>query len=143
MFNEGDRIVWIGNALAGNHRRGKVIDESGDNLTLVLYDDGRVSEAVTDDLIPEAEYDRHAADAEAQHSVKGADYLVYEVTQGTSFPHSPPKQIAACDGDSLAFTLDTLHEEGQIVSDSRIGIMHRPDAEKPGTWLVNPYARGR
>lgn len=143
-FDEGDRVVWAGNALAGNHRRGKVIDESGDNLTLVQYDDGSVAESVTDDLIHEAEYDRHLA-AEQEHSAKAeANYLVYEITRATELRgFSSPRQIAACHGDSLAFTLDTLHEEGQIDDDARIGIMHRPDAKQPGTWLINPYAKGR
>lgn len=142
MFNEGDRVVLV---WASKYRRGKVIDESSDKLTLVLYDDGHVEEAVTDDLISEAEYDRHEAAAADAHSVKvTAAYLVYEIRKSAELRgFGSPKQIAACDGDSLAFTLDTLREEGQITEDSRIGILYRPDPEQPGRWLVNPYANGR
>lgn len=147
MFNAGDRVVWVKSDYRDtfdgmDEARGRVLDDDDGPLTLVMFDgDDEPDEAVTDDLILEAEYDRHTASADEQHSVKAGH--VYEVHEAP-FPNvSGPRKIAACDGDSLAFTLDTLHEEGQITSDSRIGILHRPDPEKPGTWLINPYAKGR
>jgi hypothetical protein len=70
-------------------------------------------------------------------------YHVYEVKGPSLGPAQAPQHVATCDGDSLAFTLDTLREERQIDDDTRIGILYRPDAEQPGRWLVNPYARGR
>lgn len=56
-----------------------------------------------------------------------------------------PHHVASCEGDSLAFALGTLVEEGQLTSDSQVGILYRPeDAEGPGgVWLVNPWAVGR
>lgn len=56
---------------------------------------------------------------------------------------SKPHHIASCHGDSLAFTLQTLQEEGQIVQSSKVGIMYRPALEETGVWLVNPWAKGR
>lgn len=72
------------------------------------------------------------------------EYGVYEVTGGHLGPQPAPRLIASCDGDSLAFTLDTLRAEGQIDGDTRLGILVRCDGDvAPGRWLVNPYARGR
>lgn len=48
------------------------------------------------------------------------------------------RHIASCDADSLGFTLLTLQGESQLDS-LRVGIMHRPNPEASGDWLVNPY----
>lgn len=148
MFDAGDRVVWVKSdyrdTIDGmDEARGRVLADDDGPLTLVMWDgDDEPDEAVTDDLIHESEYDRHEADAAEQHS-RHADYHVYEVPGSVIEMRRKPKQIASCEGDSLAFTLDTLRDEGQIDDDSRIGILYRPDAEQAGRWLVNPYARGR
>jgi hypothetical protein len=76
------------------------------------------------------------------------DFHVYEVRAGrrdvSGYKHGDqPYPVASCDGDSLAFTLRTLVAERQLTADSRIGILYRPDADGPGVWIVNPWAKGR
>lgn len=147
MFDAGDRVVWVGSrgraGDEGEDTRGRVLDDDDGPLTLVMFDgDDEPDEAVSEDLVLETEYD--AAKADGGHSLKaGAGYLVYEVRGSAIGPSRAPEEIASCDGDSLAFTLDTLRAEGQINDDARIGILYRPDPERPGIWIVNPYARGR
>lgn len=68
-----------------------------------------------------------------------ADHHIY-VRRG---PENLPYLIAECEEDALAFTLRTLLNEGQLTQDSRVGILYRPDAQRPGIWLVNPWANGR
>jgi len=45
------------------------------------------------------------------------------------------KEIARCDDEALAFTLRTLHEEGQIHSMNDVGVL---DLEAC-YWLISPY----
>ena len=49
------------------------------------------------------------------------------------------QNIADCSARMIGPTLLTLHEEGQINGDDRLGIRDRLQR----TWIVNPYARGR
>lgn len=139
MFDADDRIVW----LRHGHEplRGRVLDDDDGPTTLVMFDgEGEPDEALSADVVLEADYDM----PDGEHSVAVPEaYLVYEVTGSVVGPSAAPKQLAGCHGDSLAFTLDTLREEGQIDDDTRIGILYRPDPEQPGVWLINPYARGR
>lgn len=44
-------------------------------------------------------------------------------------------ELARCDDDALAFTLRTLHEEGQVTPLDDLGIL---DLESC-FWLVSPY----
>lgn len=50
-----------------------------------------------------------------------------------------PQPVASCDTDALGFCLLTLREEGQITDADDLGILHRPDGEEHGQWLVNPF----
>ncbi len=52
-----------------------------------------------------------------------------------------PRELAACDDDSLGFTLRTLVDERQIRAFDKVGILDRPDGEQTGRWLVSPYAK--
>lgn len=72
-----------------------------------------------------------------------ADYHVYELRLQRANGERLPYRVATCDGDALAFTLTTLHDEGQLTEDSVVGILYRPDGEAVGTWLVNPWSKGR
>ena len=49
--------------------------------------------------------------------------------------HGGTRELARCDDDALAFTLRTLHEEGQVSSMDDIGVL---DLESC-FWLVSPY----
>lgn len=53
-----------------------------------------------------------------------------------------PRHIATTNEEGLATTLKLLREEGQIDDDMRIGVLHRPFPSRPGTWIINPYAKG-
>lgn len=52
--------------------------------------------------------------------------------------HGAARCKATCDDDSLGFCLLTLQEEGEF-GPLRVGIMHRPDPDETGQWIVNPY----
>lgn len=45
------------------------------------------------------------------------------------------REVARCDDEALAFTLRTLHEEGQLDETCDVGILDRASL----FWLVNPY----
>lgn len=45
------------------------------------------------------------------------------------------REVARCDDEALAFTLRTLHEEGQITSMNDVGVLDRESLY----WLVSPY----
>ena len=49
--------------------------------------------------------------------------------------HGGTRELARCDDEALAFTLRTLHEEGQVSSMDDIGVL---DLESC-FWLVSPY----
>lgn len=50
-----------------------------------------------------------------------------------------PELLATCAQDGIGVALVTLAAEKQITSDDRVGVLDGI----AGTWLVNPYARGR
>lgn len=54
-----------------------------------------------------------------------------------------PHRVAQCYAESLADCLLTLHEEGQLTEDSVVGILYRPEGQTLGTWICNPWAKGR
>lgn len=51
-----------------------------------------------------------------------------------------PEFLAGCDDVSLADTLLDLRKQRKITDTTVVGIMYRP--EKPGEWIVHPFARG-
>lgn len=52
--------------------------------------------------------------------------------------------IATCaDPQALGVALCTLHSEDEWGRPSdRVGILHRPDPDQPGTWIVSPFVSG-
>ncbi len=51
-----------------------------------------------------------------------------------------PHQLAECEDESLAFTLRTLRDEGQITTEA-VGVLDKPDADERGRWLLDPFVR--
>lgn len=54
-----------------------------------------------------------------------------------------PHELCSTSRDGLGLALATMVTEGEITGGDRVGILYRPDEERPGLWLVNPWAVGR
>jgi len=53
-----------------------------------------------------------------------------------------PHELCSTNRDGLGLALTTMHEEGDLTDDDRVGILDRVEGET-GTWIVNPWAVGR
>ena len=69
-------------------------------------------------------------------------------------PDGAPHCVATTpDAQGVGLVLVTLAAEGEITTDDRVGILdatgdgddwvHTPAEATSGTWIVNPYGRGR
>lgn len=70
-------------------------------------------------------------------------FHIYEVKRRTTRSRLVPHHLASCDGDAVMFILQTLHQEGQLTNESRVGILYRPALDTTGFWIVNPFVSGR
>lgn len=78
----------------------------------------------------------HVGSAEAHcpdYATSDGPLRIYRVRGGLA-----PICLATCGADSLGFALMTLAEEGEF-DGWRVGIMHRPDPQQQGNWIINPY----
>lgn len=65
-------------------------------------------------------------------------YRIYRV--GTD---NEPMILATCETPlDLGYALVLLAGEGEFEG-KRIGVMDRPDPDKPGTWITNPFEKGQ
>lgn len=62
----------------------------------------------------------------------------YAVRGGDPYPVA-----AVTDHDALGLMLTTLRAEGQLDDNDRVGLLLRANDDEVGTWLINPYAKGR
>lgn len=54
-----------------------------------------------------------------------------------------PHELAWADEpEAVGLMLETLHAEGDITDNDRVGLLRRDEDEQPGTWIINPYAKG-
>ncbi len=54
-----------------------------------------------------------------------------------------PQVICETSMDGLGLALSTMVAEGEITEGDRVGVLYRPNEERPGIWLINPFGKGR
>ena len=72
-----------------------------------------------------------------KHDAAATRYRIYRLL------NSELTFLGATDEVGVVRTIQQFREDGEFDDGGAVGVLDRPDPDATGTWLINPYSKGR